>query len=57
MAERITEVMAEPYWVDGESLLDRLQPGHGRARANPLMHAHIAMQQAKAPGLHLPYLQ
>ena len=53
MAERITEVMAEPYWVDGESLLIgcSLCVAHARARAgaDPLMwHAHIAMQQAKS---------
>ena len=53
MAERITEVMAEPYWVDGESLLIGCSLGvaHARARAgaDPLMwHAHIAMQQAKS---------
>ena len=52
MAERITEAMAEPYWVDGESLLIGCSLGvaHARARAgaDPLMwHAHIAMQQAK----------
>ena len=53
MAERITEVMAEPYWVDGESLLIGCSLGLAHARANagadPLMwHAHIAMQQAKS---------
>lgn len=52
MAERITEAMAEPYWVDGESLLIGCSLGvaHARARAgaDPLMwHAHISMQQAK----------
>ncbi|MGO2766921.1 putative bifunctional diguanylate cyclase/phosphodiesterase [Pseudomonas taetrolens] len=52
MAERIIEVMAEPYWVDGESLLIGCSLGIAHARANagadPLMwHAHIAMQQAK----------
>ena len=53
MAERITEVMAEPYWVDGESLLIGCSLGIAHARASagadPLMwHAHIAMQQAKS---------
>lgn len=53
MAERITEAMAEPYWVDGESLLigRSLGVAHARAKAgaDPLMwHAHIAMQQAKS---------
>ena len=53
MAERIIEVMAEAYWVDGESLLIGCSLGvaHARARAgaDPLMwHAHIAMQQAKS---------
>ncbi|HEX8541497.1 MAG TPA: bifunctional diguanylate cyclase/phosphodiesterase [Pseudomonas sp.] len=52
MAERITEALAEPYWVDGESLLIGCSLGiaHSRALAgaDPLMwHAHIAMQQAK----------
>ena len=53
MAERITEALAEPYWVDGESLLLGCSLGvaHARAQAgaDPLMwHAHIAMQQAKS---------
>ncbi|KAF1070906.1 MAG: putative signaling protein [Pseudomonas citronellolis] len=53
MAERITEALAEPYWVDGESLLIGCSLGvaHARAKAgaDPLMwHAHIAMQQAKS---------
>ncbi|MCR4542187.1 bifunctional diguanylate cyclase/phosphodiesterase [Pseudomonas sp. 18.1.10] len=53
MAERITEAMAEPYWVDGESLLIGCSLGVAHARASagadPLMwHAHIAMQQAKS---------
>ncbi|UZE06145.1 putative bifunctional diguanylate cyclase/phosphodiesterase [Pseudomonas corrugata] len=53
MAERITQAMAEPYWVDGESLLIGCSLGiaHARAQAgaDPLMwHAHIAMQQAKS---------
>ena len=53
MAERIAEVMAEPYWIDGESLLIGCSLGIAHARANagadPLMwHAHIAMQQAKS---------
>lgn len=53
MAERITEALAEPYWVDGESLLigSSLGIAHARAQAgaDPLMwHAHIAMRQAKS---------
>ncbi|MCG6574339.1 bifunctional diguanylate cyclase/phosphodiesterase [Pseudomonas sp. AF32] len=53
IAERITQAMAEPYWVDGESLLIGCSLGiaHARAQAgaDPLMwHAHIAMQQAKS---------
>ncbi|MCU1725511.1 bifunctional diguanylate cyclase/phosphodiesterase [Pseudomonas sp. 7P_10.2_Bac1] len=53
MAERITEIMAESYWIDGESLLIGCSLGIAHARANagadPLMwHAHIAMQQAKS---------
>ncbi len=52
MAERIVEALAEPYWIDGESLLIGCSLGvaHARAQAgaDPLMwHAHIAMQQAK----------
>ncbi|MFC5694391.1 putative bifunctional diguanylate cyclase/phosphodiesterase [Pseudomonas sp. GCM10022186] len=53
VAERIAEALAEPYQVDGESLLLGCSLGiaHSRASqgADPLMwHAHIAMQQAKA---------
>nr|WP_218626525.1 bifunctional diguanylate cyclase/phosphodiesterase [Pseudomonas sp. dw_358] len=53
LAEEIIEVMAEPYWIDGESLLIGCSLGiaHARLRAgaDPLMwHAHIAMQQAKS---------
>ncbi|MDM8348633.1 bifunctional diguanylate cyclase/phosphodiesterase [Pseudomonas sp. sp1636] len=53
LAERITEALAEPYWVDGESLLIGCSMGlaHARAEAeaDPLMwHAHIAMRQAKS---------
>ncbi|WAH58612.1 bifunctional diguanylate cyclase/phosphodiesterase [Pseudomonas silvicola] len=53
VAEQIVEAMAEPYWIDGESLLIGCSLGvaHARAQAgaDPLMwHAHIAMQQAKS---------
>ncbi len=53
LGERITEVLAEPYWIDGESLLIgcSLCLAHARADegADPLQwHAHIAMQQAKS---------
>ncbi|WP_095159863.1 bifunctional diguanylate cyclase/phosphodiesterase [Pseudomonas sp. Irchel 3E13] len=53
MAERIVEALAEPYWIDGESLLVGCSLGVAHARAlagaDPLMwHAHIAMQQAKS---------
>lgn len=53
LAERMTEALAEPYWVDGESLLIGCSLGIAHAcenaGADPLMwHAHIAMQQAKA---------
>jgi len=53
LAERISEVLAEPYWVDGESLLIGCSIGLAYSRidsgADPLMwHAHIAMQQAKS---------
>ena len=52
IAERIVEALAEPYWIDGESLLLGCSLGlaHARAQggADPLMwHAHIAMCQAK----------
>lgn len=52
LAERISEALAEPYWVGGESLLIGCSIGLAYARdeggADPLMwHAHIAMQQAK----------
>ena len=53
LAERLSEALAEPYWVDGESLLLGCSLGlaHGRAggSADVLMwHAHMAMQQAKS---------
>ncbi|KOP51683.1 MULTISPECIES: putative bifunctional diguanylate cyclase/phosphodiesterase [Pseudomonas syringae group] len=53
LAERITDVLAEPYWIDGESLLLGCSLGiaHSQSRleADPLMwHAHIAMRQAKS---------
>ena len=49
---QITEALAEPYWVDGESLLIGCSLGVAEASegvsADLLMwHAHIAMQQAK----------
>lgn len=52
LAERIVEVLGEPYWVEGESLLLGCSLGVAHARsgdsADTLMwHAHIAMQQAK----------
>ena len=56
LAERICEVLSEPYWLDGESLLLGCSLGLAHARAgesaDPLLwHAHIAMQQAKVvPG-------
>ncbi|WP_296246464.1 putative bifunctional diguanylate cyclase/phosphodiesterase [Pseudomonas sp. UBA4194] len=53
LAENIVQALAEPYWVDGESLLIGCSLGMAHARAgagaDPLMwHAHIAMQQAKS---------
>ncbi|QCI15233.1 bifunctional diguanylate cyclase/phosphodiesterase [Pseudomonas putida] len=53
VAERIVEVLTEPYWIDGESLLLGCSLGlaHARAHAGPdplMWHAHIAMRQAKA---------
>ena len=56
LAERITEMLAEPYWVDGESLLIGCSLGFAHARVgegvDPLLwRAHTAMQQAKSqPG-------
>lgn len=51
-AERMSEVLADPYWIEGESLLLGCSLGLAHARtgagADSLMwHAHIAMQQAK----------
>nr|WP_215730806.1 bifunctional diguanylate cyclase/phosphodiesterase [Pseudomonas lalucatii] len=53
LVERLCEVLAEPYWVEGENLLLGCSLGlaHGRdgGSADELMwHAHIAMQQAKS---------
>ncbi|WP_439886732.1 putative bifunctional diguanylate cyclase/phosphodiesterase [Pseudomonas sp. MBLB4123] len=53
LAERLSETLAEPYWVEGESLLLGcslgLAQGHAGSSADELMwHAHIAMQQAKS---------
>jgi diguanylate cyclase (GGDEF)-like protein len=53
LAERITDALSEPYWIDGESLLIGCSLGLAFARedraADPLMwHAHIAMRQAKS---------
>ncbi|WP_394327709.1 diguanylate cyclase domain-containing protein [Ectopseudomonas mendocina] len=53
LVERVTEVLGEPYWVDGESLLIGCSLGLAHARAgegaDPLLwHAHIAMQHAKS---------
>ncbi|WP_024643605.1 putative bifunctional diguanylate cyclase/phosphodiesterase [Pseudomonas syringae] len=53
LAERITDVLSEPYWVDGESLLLGCSLGIAHSQTeldvDPLMwHAHIAMRQAKS---------
>ncbi|RMQ49218.1 Diguanylate cye [Pseudomonas cichorii] len=53
IAERITDALSEPYWIERESLLIGCSLGvaHARAEAgvDPLMwHAHIAMRQAKS---------
>ncbi|MEG5264998.1 bifunctional diguanylate cyclase/phosphodiesterase [Pseudomonas sp. JDS28PS106] len=53
LAERITDTLSEPYWIDGESLLIGCSLGLAHAfensAADPLMwHAHIAMRQAKS---------
>ncbi len=63
MAERITEAMAEPYWVDGESLLIGCSLGVAHARAQRWCRSidvarpyrHAASQEHSR--LHLPYLQ
>jgi len=49
----ISESLAEPYWVEGESLLLGCSLGLARAGGsigvdNLMWHAHIAMQQAKS---------
>ncbi|MHB1369668.1 MAG: putative bifunctional diguanylate cyclase/phosphodiesterase [Pseudomonadaceae bacterium] len=53
MADRLVEALAEPYWVDGESLMLGCSLGLAPARpgigADPLMwHAQSAMRQAKS---------
>lgn len=53
LAERITDALSEPYWIDGESLLIGCSLGIAHASedagSDPLMwHAHIAMRQAKS---------
>lgn len=53
VADRIVESLAEPYWVEGESLMLGCSLGLARAgegiKADPLLwHAQIAMRQAKA---------
>ncbi|EWC43138.1 diguanylate cyclase [Stutzerimonas stutzeri KOS6] len=53
VADRIVEALAEPYWVEGESLMLGCSLGLARAStgvgADPLLwHAQIAMRQAKA---------
>jgi diguanylate cyclase (GGDEF)-like protein len=53
LAERMTDALSEPYWIEGESLLIGCSLGLAHAyedgAADPLMwHAHIAMRQAKS---------
>ncbi len=53
LAERITDVLSEPYWVDGESLLLGCSLGIAHSQTEPevdplMWHAHIAMRQAKS---------
>jgi diguanylate cyclase (GGDEF)-like protein len=56
LAVQICEVLGEPYWVAGESLLvgsslGLAWAGNGVSGDNLMWHAHIAMQQAKGqPG-------
>ncbi len=52
LAEKITRALAEPYWIEGESLLIGASLGLALASAEVgadllMWHAHIAMQQAK----------
>ena len=52
LAEQISHALAEPYWLDGESLLIGASIGLAFASAEVgadslMWHAHIAMQQAK----------
>lgn len=52
LAEQITAQLAEPYWLDGETLLLGCSLGLAQARAGQsadqlLWHAQLAMQQAK----------
>ena len=53
LADRLVEALAEPYWVDGESLMLGCSLGLARADsavdADPLLwNAQLAMRQAKA---------
>ncbi|MEX6500837.1 putative bifunctional diguanylate cyclase/phosphodiesterase [Pseudomonas zhanjiangensis] len=53
LAMALMQTLAEPYWIEGESLILGCSLGlaYGRAGedADPLLwHAHLAMQQAKA---------
>ncbi|MBX8539224.1 bifunctional diguanylate cyclase/phosphodiesterase [Pseudomonas cichorii] len=53
LAERITDALSEPYWIDGESLLLGCSLGiaHSQSETGPdalMWHAHIAMRQAKS---------
>ena len=53
LGEQITAQLAEPYWLDGETLLLGCSLGLAQARAGQsadqlLWHAQLAMQQAKA---------
>ena len=53
VAERITDALAGPYWIGGESLLLGCSLGiaHSQAEAGAdslMWHAHIAMRQAKS---------
>ncbi len=53
LAAHIIEALAEPYWIEGESLLVGCSLGLAHAGAQSgadslMWHAHIAMQQAKS---------
>lgn len=57
MAERITEAMAEPYWIDGESLLIGCSLGVAMCACHISGSAPALARAWATPRLHLSYLQ